>query len=214
MGLHVFIVDDHSVAVDGICSRLTKEGLTIVGTATTGKEAVQSVPSLQVEVVLLDVRMPDMDGLATLEGIRECCPEIPAVMLSAYDNPTYVARAVALGASEYLLKSAGAKAMHEAIARAHRRESAPPESSLSRVRSVMQREIQIANLPKEMPLTSREAQVLKHVALGLSNKEIAHSLLISVEPVKEHVQNILRKVSAKDRTDAAVRAIRIGLVDL
>lgn len=212
--LRVFVVDDHAIALDGIQNQLLDAGLVVVGTATSGREAVENLQSLEVDVLLLDIRMADMDGLTTLELIRGSHPDVPAIMLSAYDNPTYVARAVALGASEYLLKASGGEAMCEAIRRAHRREPAPPQSSLSRVHAVMQREVDLSRLPQDMPLTCREAQVLKHIALGLSNKEIAKSLSISVETVKEHVQNILRKVNAKDRTDVAVRAIRCGLVDL
>lgn len=214
MGIRVFAVDDHDVALSGLRDQLQLAGLQLVGTAATGREAIEHLKLLEVDVILIDVRMHDMDGLATLESVRASYPDTPVVMLSAYDNPTYVARAVALGACEYILKTADSQTTRQAIERAFRRDAAHPNGNLARVHSHMQRDIDISKLPKNMPLTSREAQVLKHIALGLSNKEIAQSLAISVETVKEHVQNILRKIKAKDRTDAAVQAIRSGLFDL
>ncbi len=214
MGIRVFAVDDHDVALNGLRDQLQLAGLQLVATAASGKAAVEQLKSLQVDVILMDIRMDEMDGLATLESVRASHPDIPVVMLSAYDNPTYVDRAVALGACEYILKTADSQTTRQAIERAHRRDPAHPNGNLARVHSLMQHEVDLSKLPKNMPLTGREAQVLKHVALGLSNKEIAQSLTISVETVKEHVQNILRKINAKDRTDAAVKAIRSGLFDL
>ncbi len=214
MGIRVFVVDDHIVALDGLKNQLQLAGLVVVGSAPGGLEAIESLQSVEIDVLVLDIRMSELDGLATLERVRATNPKLPAVMLSSYENPTYIARAVALGACEYVLKSAGGAVLVAAISRAHHGETSPPDSTLSRVSQVMRREVNLDSLPKDMPLTGREAQVLKHMALGLSNKEIAQSLMISVETIKEHVQNILRKVNAKDRTDAAVRAIRVGLVEL
>jgi DNA-binding NarL/FixJ family response regulator len=163
--------------------------------------------------VLLDVRMPEVDGLRTLESIRELDTRLPVVILSAYDNLTYIARAVALGASDYLIKSRADGDVQSCLRRAVHNQAPPPASQMARVQRMMREEVDVNSLPDGFPLTVREAQVLRHVAFGLSNKEIARSLTISVETVKEHVQNILRKVNASDRTDAAVRAIQSGIVD-
>jgi DNA-binding NarL/FixJ family response regulator len=214
MRIRVFAVDDHHVALSGLRDQMQLAGFQLVGTASTGKNAIEQLKTLQVDVILIDVRLEDMDGLAILESVRECFPDIPVVMFSAYDNPTYVARAVALGASEYILKTADSRTTKLAIEAAHRRDPAHPDGNLARVDSLMRHEVDAAKLPRDMPLTGREAQVLKHLALGLSNKEIAQSLSISVETVKEHVQNVLRKIKAKDRTDAAVRAIRSGMFEM
>ncbi len=125
-----------------------------------------------------------------------------------------IARAVALGACQYVLKSANARVLIDAVHLAHRRDPAPSHGRLTRAEVIMHREVDAGALPEEMPLTGREAQVLRHMALGLSNKDVAHSLMISVETIEEHAQNILREINAKDRTDAVVRAIRAGLVGL
>ena len=131
-------------------------------------------------------------------------------MLSSYDNPTYVARSVALGAADYVLKSASRQELINAITRAVAGQE-PDESSIyQRVKRVMGRRKNGGD--ETIPLTNRELQVLRHVALGLSNREIGQSLKISIETVKEHVQNILRKLDVNDRTQAAVWAVRKGLV--
>jgi DNA-binding NarL/FixJ family response regulator len=162
------------------------------------------------DVVLLDIRMPDGDGLSTLEKLRTKVPNSKIVMLSTYDNPTYIARAVALGASDFVLKGATRAALIETIMTAAAGESPSRAGELRRIAGAMK--VRQVVDDDEVPLTQRETQVLRHVALGLSNKEIGRSLEISVETVKEHVQNILRKIAVNDRTQAAVWAVRKGLV--
>ncbi len=209
--LAVLIVDDHEVVRSGITTLLDGAEVAIVGDAASGGEGISLVKSKQPDVVLIDVRMEEMDGLTTLEKIREESPDLPIVMLSTYDNPTYVARAVALGANDYVLKSDTRETFVEALQRAARGEAPSGESLLRKISESMSQSGK-ETPPMEVQLTAREVQVLRHVALGLSNKEIGRSLVISVETVKEHVQNILRKLDATDRTDAAVRAVKMGLV--
>ncbi len=213
MSLKVLIVDDHEAARIGISVLLKDCGFVVNGAVSTGGEAASLVKTEKFDVILLDVRMPDTDGLATLETIRESHLELPIVVFSAYDNPTYIARAVALGATDYVLKNGCTRTMGETLQRAAKAESPPPDSPLTKVRRMMREQVDVSSLPPEFPLTAREVQVLRHIALGLSNKEIARSLSISVETVKEHVQNVLRKIKANDRTDAAVRAIKSGIAD-
>lgn len=157
--------------------------------------------------------MPGEDGLQILETIRTSHAAIPIIMLSAHDNPTYVARSAALGANEFVLKGEAPALLSKTIQTLCHGLPSPDSSRLVNIRRIMQEEIATETLPPELPLTSREAQVLRHLAYGLSNKEIASSLTISVETVKEHVQNILRKTGAADRTAIAVRAIKLGLID-
>jgi DNA-binding NarL/FixJ family response regulator len=154
--------------------------------------------------------MANGDGLRALETIRQEMPGIKVVMLSTYDNPTYVARAVALGADDYLLKGSSRDEIIATIRTAAEGKSPAPTSALGKVAESMR--ARRAAAQTEAPLTRRETQVLRHLALGLNNKEIGQSLGISVDTVKEHVQNILRKISLNDRTQAAVWAIRRGLV--
>ena len=154
--------------------------------------------------------MPDGDGLSTLEKLRAKVPESKVVMLSTYDNPTYIARAVALGASDYVLKGSSRDDLIATITAAAAGESPSRSGELKKIAGTMKVRQVIDD--DDVPLTQRETQVLRHVALGLSNKEIGKSLEISVETVKEHVQNILRKIAVSDRTQAAVWAVRKGLV--
>jgi DNA-binding NarL/FixJ family response regulator len=176
----------------------------------SGDEAVKVAKKTKPQVILLDVRMPESDGLAALEKIRAQMPGVKCVMLSTFDNPTYVARAVAAGAHDYVLKGCSRAELIHAITAAAAGEAPARLGELRRVATTMANR---ANVPDpDIPLTARETQVLRHMALGLSNKEIAQSLTISVETVKEHVQNVLRKLAVSDRTQAAVWAVRRGIV--
>ena len=212
MTSRLLVIDDHEVARRGIAELLGGGVFEICGSVASGKEALSYLESSSVDVITLDVRMPDSNGLVVLEKIR-AAHSTPVVIVSAYDNPTYVARAAALGAYDYVIKNGSNHSISETLTRAVDGSPLPPESCLRRIQDVMRAEVDASSLPAELPLTSREAQVLRHIALGLSNKEIAKSLDISVETVKEHVQNILRKIGANDRTDAAVRAVKLGLIE-
>lgn len=211
--MKVLVVEDHEAARLGIEQILSDGGFVVAKTVGSGRELLDAVDPDLCDVVLMDVRLPDMDGLTALESLREQHESLPVVVLSAYDNLTYIARAAALGANDYLIKGRLNHDVQTSLHRALRNEMPLPDSAMAKVRRMMSEEVNAHELPNGFPLTNREAQVLRHVALGLSNKEIGKSLGISVETVKEHVQNILRKVKAADRTDAAVRAIQAGIVD-
>ncbi len=211
MSVRLVIADDHEVVRRGIVSTLAGESVEIVGEAIDGVQAIEKVLQLQPDVLLLDVRMPNKDGLTVLSELKNAGASVKVVMLSSHDNPTYVARSVALGAKEYLLKSVKREELISSIHRVMAGEEAPAGSLIKRVRNVMDRRRE--SIEDSVPLTNREMQVLRHVALGLSNREIGSSLSISVETVKEHVQNILRKLDVADRTQAAVLAVRKGWVD-
>ncbi|MFO1063798.1 MAG: response regulator transcription factor [Pirellulales bacterium] len=191
---------------------LVDSDVEIVGLAATVTETVDLAKQQSPNALLLDARMGEEDGLTALEQIRESVPELPVVMISTYDNPTYVARAIALGANDYILKDSSRIQMLDAIRRAAARERPPEQSILRRVQATMSKRKDRSD-SKDVPLTNRELQVLRHIALGLSNKEIGTSLEISVETVKEHVQNILRKLDTADRTAAAVWAVKSGLIN-
>jgi DNA-binding NarL/FixJ family response regulator len=210
MTIRVLVADDHQVVRTGLARLLKDSEIEIVAEAVNGPEAVARTMEVNPDVVLMDIRMPEGDGLAALESIRKEKPDIGIVMLSTYDNPTYVARSVALGATDYVLKDSSREELISAITRAATGESPSKDSILHHVKDTMSRRRERLDR-SEIPLTNRELQVLRHVALGLSNREIGQSLGISVETVKEHVQNILRKIDASDRTQAAVWAIKKGL---
>ncbi len=211
MSIKVLIADDHEVVRRGMASLLAESEVEIVAEAAGGEEAVEQARKHLPDVALMDIRMAGGDGLNALEAIRAELPKIKVVMLSTYDNPTYMARAVALGACDYVLKGSGRDEILSSIRAAADGTAPAPNSRLHKIVSTMSARQAVGDGP--VRLTRRETQVLRHVALGLSNKEIGRSLGISIETVKEHVQNILRKVKLNDRTQAAVWAIRQGLVD-
>ncbi|GIW92329.1 MAG: DNA-binding response regulator [Pirellulaceae bacterium] len=210
MPVRVLIADDHEVVRQGLRAVLRGENIEVVGEAKNGSEVVSQAVKCKPDVVLMDVRMPDVDGLDGLDKLRRKLPNLPVVMISSFENPTYVARSVALGASDFLLKGASRAELVAAIQRAARREPAPEGSAFDEVKRSLDKRAKTE--APDWPLTQREIQVLRHIAMGLSNREIGRSLGISVETVKEHVQNILRKLQAVDRTQAAVWAVKKGLV--
>jgi DNA-binding NarL/FixJ family response regulator len=210
MSVKVVIADDHEVVRKGLVGLLAGSEVKVVGEAANGDEAIRVTKKTKPDVVLLDVRMPGKDGLTALAKIRSDMPNVRCVMYSAYDNPTYVARAVAAGAHDYILKSSSRSELLSAITGAAAGQAPVRAGELHRVATTMANRLSTPD--PDIPLTQRETQVLRHMALGLSNKEIAASLTISVETVKEHVQNILRKIAVGDRTQAAVWAVRRGLV--
>ncbi len=210
MSIRLLVADDHPVVRTGLACLLDGTDIEIVAEAASGREAVEQAEKHQPDVILLDVRMPDGDGLSVLDKLKNKVPNSRVVLLSTYDNPTYIARAVALGAADYVLKGSPRENLIATITAASRDESPCPEGAMRRIARTMK--IRQVIDDDDVPLTQRETQVLRHIALGLSNKEIARSLEISVETVKEHVQNLMRKIDVRDRTQAAVWALRKGLV--
>jgi len=210
MSIRILVADDHQLVRAGIQSLVKGTDIEVIGQAATGEEAVRETVRLAPDVVLLDVRMPGGDGLSALTRIRMEKPDVQVLMLSTYDNPTYVARAVALGARGYLLKSSSRDDILSAIHKVAAGEDAWTRDELRRVTGALATPRISGDV--EVPLTQRESEVLHQLAHGLTNKEIAQALGISYETVKEHVQHILRKIGVSDRTQAAVWAVRKGLV--
>ncbi len=210
MSIDVLIADDHEVVRTGLKSLLSGTEIRIIGEATSGEEAIRMAVDLNPKLVILDIRMPGGDGLNALGRIKLDRPDLPILMFSTYDNPTYVARSVALGASGYLLKTESAERLIDCIRRIAAGDNVWTRDELRRVTGALATPRLAADV--EVPLTQRESEVLRQLALGLTNKEISMALEISYETVKEHVQHILRKVGVSDRTQAAVWAVRKGLV--
>jgi DNA-binding NarL/FixJ family response regulator len=206
----VTIVDDHDIIRLGVRLTLEKAGMTVIDEAANSADALESVRKNPPDLVVLDIRMEGGDGLNTLGRLKLDHPELPIILFSAYDNPTYIARAVALGAAGYVLKTAPTERLVEAVQMALNGEPAWTRDELRRVTGALATPRLSQDV--EVPLTQRESEVLRQMALGLTNKEIAKMLGISYETVKEHVQHILRKIGVSDRTQAAVWAVRKNLV--
>ncbi len=207
--IRLLIADDQEMIRSGVKALLAGTEIKVVAEAATGQAAVKYALEHDADVVLLDVRMPDGDGLTALGRMKRDKPDLPVLMFSGYDNPAYVGRAAAFGASGYLPKGCTRDELVHAIRRAAAGESIFTRTELGRTAVSLSTPRLTADL--EAPLTRREGEVLRQMAKGLRNKQIAEVLHIGDETVKEHVGHILGKIGVRDRTQAAVWAIRKGL---
>jgi two-component system, NarL family, response regulator LiaR len=207
--IRVLIVDDHGVVREGLRAYLELEpDIQVVGEARDGQEGVQRAQELQPDVVLMDLMMPRMDGVEATAAIKEQQPETHVIVLTSFVDDDRVVPAIKAGATSYLLKDVAASDLARAIrgARAGQAQLHP---------EVARRLMQQVTTPRKVEaitqLTDREAEVLRLLAEGRSNKEIARSLVVSERTVKGHVSNILGKLGLQDRTQAALYAVRHGL---
>jgi DNA-binding NarL/FixJ family response regulator len=206
------IADDHDLARAGLRSMLAGErGLEIVGEATTGREALMLARRLQPNLVLMDVRMPEMDGLAATRAIQAECPRVSVLIVTMHENLDYLFEALKAGAAGYLLKDATQREVVGAVRQVLRGESLLNGEMAARLLHRLAEEPARSDHAPVVPLTPREAEVLGLLAQGLTNREIAGRLFLSVGTVKVHVERILSKLGVSDRTQAAVRAVTLGL---
>jgi DNA-binding NarL/FixJ family response regulator len=210
MRVRLCFVEDQPVVRLGIVALLAGTDIIVVDEAATVAEAVELAASTTADVVLLDVRLPDGDGLTALARLKAVRPALPVLMFSAYENPAYIARSIALGAAGYVLKGTGKQQLISAIQQAAAGQTIWSKDELRRVAGIVT--APRTGFDLEVPLTRREDEVLRHIASGHTNKQIAEALQISYETVKEHVQHLLKKVGVTDRTQAAIWAIRNGLI--
>ncbi len=207
MTVRIVLLDDQPVVGDGIRFALRpSEGIALSEIVGNLSELLPALQRHRPDVLVTEVRAGGEDVLRFYEQHMGNVHWPPAIAYSAESNPSHIARAAALGFQDYLLKTTETGQVLEAIRRAARGEPAPEDSLMIQTRRQMRRPRQ--QYDHDIPLTNREMQVLRHLAKGLSNREIGRSLKISVETVKEHVQNILRKLDVADRTQAAVWAVR------
>jgi DNA-binding NarL/FixJ family response regulator len=210
--IRVLLVDDHAIWRGGVRSMLEDTEFEVVGEASSGREAVEQVKNLSPQLVLLDIRMAGGDGLDALQTIKAQSPKTAVVMLTTYDNPTYMARAVAGGAAGYLLKGVEQEELIASLRRVVEGELLLSTQDLARsLRGIDPASPGAQDLIQ--PLTDRELEVLRLVATGLSNREIAPLLFISESTVKTHVEHIIAKLGVSDRVQAAVWAARHGLTE-
>lgn len=207
----VVLVDDHTIWRGGVRSMLEDTDFVVVGEASSGHEALGVVSQLQPDIVLMDIRMAGGDGLEALVAIKQLMPRIIVVMLTTYDNPTYMARAVAGGAAGYLLKGIDRDALLESLYSIARGEMLLTAQELTHsLRGVSKQAASSTDLIE--PLTERELEVLRLLATGLSNRDIAAILFIAESTVKSHVEHIIGKLGVSDRVQAAVWAARQGVL--
>ena len=206
----VMLVDDHAIWRGGVRSMLEDTEFEVVAEAGSGREAVDAAAEARPQMALLDIRMAGGDGLDTLVALKRQHPRMSVVMLTTYDNPTYMARAVAGGASGYLLKGVERDDLIDALRRVADGELLLTAESLQRsLRGVSAAGAESGDLIE--PLTEREIEVLRLVATGLSNRDIGSVLFIAESTVKTHVEHIIGKLGVSDRVQAAVWAARNSL---
>ena len=208
--VRVLLVDDHAIWRGGVRSMLEDTEFTVIGEASSGAEALEVARQLLPDLTLLDIRMAGGDGLDALVALKREHSRMSVVMLTTYDNPTYMARAVAGGAAGYLLKGVGFEEMLEALRAVAGGETLLNAHDLVRsLRGISENAAGSSDLIE--PLTDREQEVLRLMATGLSNHDIASLLFIADSTVKTHVEHIIGKLGVSDRVQAAVWAARHGL---
>ena len=211
--MRILVVDDHALFRDGIVSLLEASGHTVVGQAGDGNEAVDAALSLKPDVVLMDIAMPQCDGLEALRRIKAEAPEIKVVMLTVSEGDASLITAMRSGAQGYLLKSLSTEEFLASLDRLTRGELAISNQDINRIVEGL---VGLVNQPPEPSrdtITEREAELLQLVADGLSNKAIAQNLSISENTVKYHMRQILFKLDAQNRTEAAILAVQAGLIN-
>lgn len=214
--VRVLVVDDQQLIRDGIASLLSlQDGLAVVGTAANGEEALTRARALSPDVVLMDVRMPVMDGIEATVALRRELPECQVLMLTTFDDEDYIVAALKVGAVGYLLKDMPDQHLAQAIHAAHRRiyqlDPAVARKVVSALTAAPPRPA--APRPAPTPLSERELDVVRAIARGASNREIAGALFISEGTVKSHISNILGRLGLRDRTQIAIYARDHGLLD-
>ncbi|MFE9644015.1 response regulator [Streptomyces sp. NPDC006365] len=210
--VRVLVVDDQRLIRDGIASLLSiRPGIEIVGTAVDGRDAVAKTLELAPDVILLDVRMPGMDGVEAVAVLRGRAPDCRVVMLTTFDDEEYVVQALRAGAHGYLLKDLPAEELAHAVRLAHAGVT-QLDSSVARHLTAALPSPAPADAPPAVSLSPRETDILRLLAHGHTNREIAARLYLSEGTVKNHVSRILTRLALRDRTQAALRARDLGLL--
>jgi DNA-binding NarL/FixJ family response regulator len=221
----LLIADDHALVREGMRAMLASEqNLEVVGEAENGREALQLCRELRPDLILMDVRMPEMDGLAATQEIKGEYPETRILILTTHESPEYLMDAIRAGASGYVLKDSTKQRLLDAVRRVISGESPVNEELamqvIQRLTDDNRRHAEPLPEPAEKwreetltePLTDREIEILRLLALGKTNRQVAKELLISLSTVKTHVQHVNIKLGVSDRTQAAVRAAELGLL--
>jgi len=220
--VRVLVVDDQRLMRDGLASLLSiQDGIAVVGDATNGEEAIAQALALTPDVILMDVRMPVMDGVTATAQIRQKFPTCQVIMLTTFDDEEYIVKALTAGASGYLLKNIPVTDLAQAIHLVQRGIYQLEPSIVNKLMGALvapgrlaSPSLQIDPRPNLIAtdLSEREQEVLRLIARGATNREIANHLIISEGTVKNHVSNILSRLGLRDRTQAAIYARDVGLL--
>jgi DNA-binding NarL/FixJ family response regulator len=211
--IKIIIADDHPVVREGLIAMLGRQpDFKVVGEAKDGAEAVEMARRLEPDVVLMDLRMPGMDGVEAMRQIRSTNPGIKFIILTTYSDDEYIFSGIEAGARAYLLKDAPREELFKAIRAVHRGESLIQPVVASKLID------RFAELSRRAPLgeqlTERELEILQLMAKGAANKEISRELSISESTVKTHISNIFQKLGVNDRTEAVTQALKKGIIRL
>ncbi len=212
--INVCLVDDQNLVRQGIRSLLElAEDIRVVAECADGKEAVEAIPRLRPDVVLLDMRMPGMNGIEVLQALAAKGPVPPTVILTTFDDDQLVLAGLKAGARGYLLKDVSLEQLVEAVHTVAAGGSLVSPAVTQRLKAGIERVgTPFRSLEQPDPLTERETEILRLMAGGFSNKEIANSLAVAEGTVKNHVSNILSKLGVRDRTRAVLKALELGIV--
>ncbi len=210
--VRILLVDDHAVLRDGVRMVLESQpGFQVVGTTENGRDALRLVEDLRPDIAVLDIAMPEMNGLEATRAIRQCCPQTQVVILSMHEGEEYLREALRAGAAGYVLKRAAAKELVGAIQTVRHGESYLDPALTRTLISDYVRQVERGDETPDS-LTERELEVLKLVAEGFTNRQIAFKLNISIKTVQTHRANLMDKLNLHDRTELVRYAIRRGLI--
>lgn len=213
--IRVLLVDDHAFVRSGVKAILEfEEGIDVVGEAGSGLEAIEKAESVKPDLIVMDVNMPDLDGIETTKRIKQKHPSISIIILTVNDEELFLIEAVRAGAASFLLKDSSSDQLISSIRAVAEGASLIP---LHLLRAAMTEEINTTtHVEGEIlePLTEKEMEVLVRITRGLRNQEIADELNLAKVTVKKRVQSILAKMMVSDRTQAALKAVKLGVVDL
>lgn len=212
--IRILIADDHPVVRDGLGVMLeTQADFKVVSGAADGQATLEKTASFQPDVVLLDLEMPGMDGVAVLEALSRDFPAVAVIVFTAYDTDERIIQAVRAGARGYLLKGVPREQLFEAIRTVHAGGSLLQPLVAKKLMQHVAAETQASHPPIQDALTNREQEILRELSTGKTNKEIARGLFISERTVKFHVSSILRKLGVSNRTEAVKTAVQRGLIN-